>query len=107
MSMGWANSADEMYRIEHTSKGASSEHNPANLFADVRLSDQSLPDHLPAIATLRQIFTRHLDFNAVPRRSFFQLLSHFTPDELEREKLDEFLSAEGAVSTSAPKSNQV
>ncbi|KZP05434.1 riboflavin synthase domain-like protein, partial [Athelia psychrophila] len=78
VSMGWANNADEMYRIEHTSK------------------DQSLPDHLPAIATLRQIFTRHLDFNAVPRRSFFQLLRHFTPDELEREKLDEFLSAEGA-----------
>ncbi|KAF7975974.1 hypothetical protein HWV62_8118 [Athelia sp. TMB] len=78
IAMGWANSADEIYRIDHKAK------------------DQSLPDHLPAMATLRQIFTRHLDFNAVPRRSFFQLLRHFTPDELEKEKLDEFLSPEGA-----------
>jgi len=56
----------------------------------------SLPDHLPTVATLRQIFTRYVDFKAVPRRSFFQLLRHFTSDELEREKLDEFLSLDGA-----------
>lgn len=41
---------------------------------------------------------RYLDINSVPRRSFFALLRHFTSDELEREKLDEFLSPEGAVS---------
>jgi sulfite reductase alpha subunit-like flavoprotein len=43
------------------------------------------------------LFTQYLDFNAVPRRSFFEYLRHFTSDELEREKLDEFLSREGAV----------
>ena len=61
-------------------------------------TDQSLPSHLPELATIRTIFTRHLDFNAVPRRSFFQFLRYFTDDELEQEKLDEFMSPEGSVS---------
>ncbi|KAH6904457.1 hypothetical protein BKA70DRAFT_1296764 [Coprinopsis sp. MPI-PUGE-AT-0042] len=61
-----------------------------------QMSDQSLPSHLPDVATLRTIFTRYLDFNGIPRRSFFQFLRYFTTDELEREKLDEFLSPEGS-----------
>lgn len=64
----------------------------------IHVADQSLPDHLPSTTTLREIFTRYLDFNAVPRRSFFAILKHFAQDELEREKLEEFLSEEGAVS---------
>lgn len=60
--------------------------------------DQSFPDHVPGITTLRVLFTHYLDFNAVPRRPFFSLLRHFARDNLEREKLDEFLSVEGAVS---------
>jgi hypothetical protein len=47
--------------------------------------------------TLKLLFSHFLDFNAVPRRSFFQYLRYFTTDELEIEKLDEFLSKEGAV----------
>lgn len=62
------------------------------------VSDQSLPDHLPSCSTLRTLFTRHLDVAAIPRRSFFALLRQFTQDDLEKEKLDEFLSNEGAVS---------
>ena len=38
-----------------------------------------------------------LDFNDVHRRTFFQLLWHFVTDEVEREKLDESVSIEGAV----------
>lgn len=68
-------------------------------------SDQSLPDHLPTTTTLREIFTRYVDINAVPRRSFFALLKHFAQDELEREKLEEFLSEEGAVSPPKPLTN--
>lgn len=33
----------------------------------------------------------------MPRRSFFQYLRYFTTNELEKEKLTEFLSKEGAV----------
>ena len=64
-------------------------------------SDQSMPDHLPTITTLRSLFTHILDFNAIPRRSFFEYLRYFTSDTLEREKLDEFLSSEGAVGNSS------
>ncbi|KAF8654746.1 hypothetical protein AX16_003401 [Volvariella volvacea WC 439] len=77
-TMGWGNIADEFLLVEQTMK------------------DQTLPDHLPRVASLRTLFTRYLDFNAVPRRTFFQYLRWFTTDDLEREKLDEFLSLEGA-----------
>ncbi|TFK69170.1 riboflavin synthase domain-like protein [Pluteus cervinus] len=76
--MGWGNFADDTFVIQHT------------------LTDQSLPDHLPTISTLRTLFTRYLDLNAVPRRNFFQYLRYFNDDELEREKLDDFISLEGA-----------
>ncbi|EMD32805.1 hypothetical protein CERSUDRAFT_161320 [Gelatoporia subvermispora B] len=76
--IGYANIADDPISIQHS------------------LPDQSLPDHLPSTTTLRDLFTRYLDINAVPRRSFFAMLQHFTSDDLEREKLAEFLSLEGA-----------
>ena len=61
------------------------------------IEDQSLPDHLPQVSTLRALFTRHLDINAVPKRSFFQLFKLSATDEREREKLEEVSSSEGAV----------
>ncbi|KAF8622627.1 hypothetical protein AX15_006879 [Amanita polypyramis BW_CC] len=70
----WSEHADDHYKIEH----------------------QTLPPNLPQTATIRELFTRYVDFNAVPRRTFFQYLRYFTTDELETEKLDDFLSKEGA-----------
>jgi sulfite reductase alpha subunit-like flavoprotein len=61
------------------------------------VTDQSLPDHLPQVSTLRILFSRHLDINSVPKRSFFRLFKHFATDEREREKLEEFSLSEGAV----------
>ncbi|KAF9219893.1 riboflavin synthase domain-like protein [Gyrodon lividus] len=78
VTMGWANIADECFAITHT------------------MQDQSLPEYTPEVTTLRVLFTRYLDFNAVPRRGFFELLRHFAMDELQREKLDDFVSNEGA-----------
>ena len=46
-------------------------------------------------ATLRQCAAQVLDFQAVPGRYFFELLSKFTTDELEKEKFVEFTTAEG------------
>ncbi|KAG9311173.1 riboflavin synthase domain-like protein [Chiua virens] len=77
-SLGWDITADDPFSITHSMK------------------DQSLPDHTPQVTTLRILFTRYLDFNAVPRRSFFELLRWFSTDDMEREKLDEFVSSEGA-----------
>ncbi|KAJ3811563.1 riboflavin synthase domain-like protein [Lentinula aff. lateritia] len=76
--MGWGNFADDILEISHVHK------------------DQSLPDHLPRCATLRTMFGRYLDFNAVPRRTFFRYLRYFTSDEAEKDRLDEFLSLEHA-----------
>ena len=59
--------------------------------------DQTLPDHLPPSALLRTIFTRYLDINAVPRYGFFEILHHFAGNSLEKEKLQEFITPEGAV----------
>jgi len=61
------------------------------------LSDQTLPDHLPPSATLRTIFTRYLNINAVPGYGFFEILHHFAGNSLEKEKLQEFITPEWAV----------
>ncbi|KAG7087387.1 hypothetical protein E1B28_013358 [Marasmius oreades] len=77
-SMGWEDISDDHFEISHI------------------YQDQSLPDHLPYKLCLRDIFTRYLDFNSVPRRSFFQYLRYFTKEEAEIERLDEFLAESGA-----------
>nr|XP_013809940.1 PREDICTED: NADPH-dependent diflavin oxidoreductase 1 isoform X4 [Apteryx mantelli mantelli] len=55
----------------------------------------ALPALLPQPCTIRHLVTHYLDISCVPRRSFFELLSSFSPNELEREKLQEFSSAQG------------
>ncbi|XP_017690208.1 PREDICTED: NADPH-dependent diflavin oxidoreductase 1 isoform X1 [Lepidothrix coronata] len=55
----------------------------------------SLPPLLPQPCTIRHLVTHYLDISCVPRRSFFELLSYFSTNELEREKLQEFSSAQG------------
>ncbi|XP_030317113.1 NADPH-dependent diflavin oxidoreductase 1 isoform X2 [Calypte anna] len=54
-----------------------------------------LPALLPQPCTIQHLLTHYLDISCVPRRSFFHLLSYFSPNELEREKLQEFSSAQG------------
>jgi len=98
--MGWSNVADDPIRIQPIFEGLFT--SLFDLYCATHHSsiatDQSLPDHLPHVSTLRTLFTRHLDINTIPKRSFFRLLKHFAIDEREREKLEEFCSPEGAVS---------
>ncbi|KAF7217658.1 NADPH-dependent diflavin oxidoreductase 1 [Nothobranchius furzeri] len=86
---------------------------PHNAAADVRLFCQLLrldpessftlkptgnaavPAGLPEPCTVHHLVERYLDIAAVPRRSFFELLSTFATDERERDKLMEFSSAAG------------
>ncbi|XP_054854025.1 NADPH-dependent diflavin oxidoreductase 1 isoform X2 [Eublepharis macularius] len=58
-------------------------------------SDTPLPPLLPQPCTVRRLVSHYLDISCVPRRSFFELLSYFSPNELEQEKLREFSSAQG------------
>ncbi|KAF8529095.1 riboflavin synthase domain-like protein [Hysterangium stoloniferum] len=95
--MGWANEGDESLHIVAKPGGM-----PILLtwFWTINAycilsSEQPLPPHVPPILTLRDIFTKYVDINAVPRRSFFDLLRHFADDDLEKGKLDEFCTLEG------------
>ncbi|KAK5942070.1 NAPDH-dependent diflavin reductase [Knufia obscura] len=40
--------------------------------------------------TLRELLTEYLDINAIPRRSFFAKIAHFTDDEMQKERALEF-----------------
>jgi sulfite reductase alpha subunit-like flavoprotein len=68
------------------------------------MADEHIPRTIPRVTTLRALFTHHLDFQSVPRRSFFELIRHFATDEMERAKLFEFCQegGEGAVRSEDP-----
>ncbi|OTF75763.1 NADPH-dependent diflavin oxidoreductase 1-like protein, partial [Euroglyphus maynei] len=42
--------------------------------------------------TIREIITRYMDINSIPKRSFFDLFYRFSRDQLERSKLKRFAS---------------
>ena len=50
-------------------------------------------DLLPSPCSWRQAVRSYFDVQSVPRRYFFELLSHFTTDQLEKEKFEEFTRA--------------
>ncbi|XP_067007516.2 NADPH-dependent diflavin oxidoreductase 1 isoform X2 [Anabrus simplex] len=54
-----------------------------------------VPKVLQKPLTLRECVETYWDLNMVPHRYFFELLSHFTTNDLERERLKEFVSPEG------------
>ncbi|KAJ2828379.1 NAPDH-dependent diflavin reductase [Coemansia furcata] len=74
-AVGWTEQADRPLRIAPRSSAAV----PA----------------LPAGVTLRWLCTSHFDIMGVPRRSFFEMLSYFSPSAEEQDKLREFSSAAG------------
>ncbi|KAJ7339371.1 NADPH-dependent diflavin oxidoreductase 1 [Desmophyllum pertusum] len=57
--------------------------------------DIPIPHQLPQPCSIQHLVEHYLDIQGVPRRYFFELLSHFTTSDLEQEKLQEFCSAEG------------
>ena len=50
---------------------------------------------IPQPCSVRHAVTHYFDIQSIPKRYFFELLSHFTSDELEKEKFVEFNTAEG------------
>uniref|UniRef100_A0A671QA07 NADPH-dependent diflavin oxidoreductase 1 n=1 Tax=Sinocyclocheilus anshuiensis TaxID=1608454 RepID=A0A671QA07_9TELE len=55
----------------------------------------AVPAHLPQPCSVRFLVEQFLDISAVPRRSFFEVLTTFATNELELDKLLEFSSAQG------------
>lgn len=64
---------------------------------ECHFTDIPIPHQLPQPCSIQQLVEHYLDIQGVPRRYFFELLSHFTSSELEQEKLQEFCSADGQV----------
>lgn len=82
--MQWTEIADSPVQCIHTQSFFSSN------------GDQSQPlgVRLPLYTTLRSLLTNNLDFTAIPRRSFFSTIAHFTLDAVHKERLLEFTKAE-------------
>ncbi|XP_015224994.1 PREDICTED: NADPH-dependent diflavin oxidoreductase 1-like, partial [Cyprinodon variegatus] len=68
---------------------------PESRFCLRATGDAPVPPRLPQPCSVRHLVERYLDIAAVPRRSFFELLSTLATNELERDKLTEFSSAAG------------
>ncbi|CAN9504750.1 unnamed protein product [Ophioblennius macclurei] len=68
---------------------------PESFFTLTATGSTAVPSRLPQPCTVRHLVESYLDIAAVPRRSFFELLSAFATNELERDKLAEFSSAAG------------
>lgn len=79
--MGWQSVADLPADFKPTHSGEEGEYYPP------------YPGPVGLI-TLRQLLTDQLDINAIPRRSFFTQIAHFTTDEMQRERLLEFTKPE-------------
>lgn len=58
-------------------------------------SDVTIPAFLAGPVTLRHCVEKYFDLQAVPRRSFFEIMSHLAKDETEKEKLVELSSTSG------------
>ena len=81
VAMDWSSAADQQIEFMSTvpNSGAVAVSKPP-------LSLLNLP------CTLRSLLTDHLDFMAIPRRSFFATIAHFTDDPMHKERLLEFTS---------------
>ncbi|OAX84637.1 hypothetical protein ACJ72_01001 [Emergomyces africanus] len=83
--MGWGNDADKplcfVPNVEHVSASAA--------------SSPEIPFLLNSPGfTLRTLLTDYLDIMAIPRRSFFSNIAHFTNDAIHRDRLLEFTNPE-------------
>lgn len=81
--MGWEDAADRPLDFASGNAG-------------VHTDDSSLLSlrNLSSGFTLRDLLISHLDIMAIPRRSFFSLIAHFTSNEMHKERLLEFTKPE-------------
>jgi len=76
--LGWQDAADIQITLQDNTKFSG-----ADQIFDSALAGKKT-------FTLRELLTEYLDINAIPRRSFFGKISHFTDDEMQKERALEF-----------------
>lgn len=81
--MGWVDIADKPICLTPTKPTHGSSFYPS---PPIAVSDTT--------ATLRTLLMEHLDVTAIPRRSFFSLIAHFTDDQFHKDRLLEFTKPE-------------
>lgn len=78
--MEWEDVADQQITFAPTNQNTK----------DLSVHPTSFPFHNYSNLTLRRLLTDFVDLTAIPRRSFFSLIAHFTNDPLHKERLLEF-----------------
>ena len=103
--MDWVDVADRPIRIVHAPQRDDNNNNkstarippaPIPYLADTGSpspSSSSSSSKTPPL-TLRTLLTEYLDIRAIPRRSFFARVAHYTTDSMHRERLLEFTNPE-------------
>ncbi|KAE8405908.1 hypothetical protein BDV37DRAFT_244305 [Aspergillus pseudonomiae] len=83
--MGWEEQADQLVSLVP----ANSQHSVEDLPLPPIPNLESYPK-----LTLRALITDYLDIRTIPRRRFFSEISHYTNDEMQKERLLEFTNPE-------------
>ncbi|XP_065666396.1 methionine synthase reductase isoform X2 [Hydra vulgaris] len=67
-----------------------------NVSSDTVKRGAKVPDYIPKITTLRNIFMQYVDFRAVPRKAFLRMLADYTYNDPEKKRLQELCSSQGS-----------
>ncbi|KAL9610845.1 MAG: hypothetical protein Q9167_004485 [Letrouitia subvulpina] len=78
--MSWEDVADKQIAFAPTNKDTK----------DLSIPPKTASFHKHSSLTLRKLLTEYVDLTAIPRRSFFSLIAHFTNDPMHKERLLEF-----------------
>ena len=84
-AMGWSDVADMSLRFAQT---------PLDRDSRRHTFQSSQPFAITSETTLRDLLNTYLDLNAIPKRSFFSVIAHFTDDKTQKERLLEFTKPE-------------
>ncbi|KAI4266990.1 MAG: hypothetical protein LQ337_008579 [Flavoplaca oasis] len=80
--MEWGQYADQPIQFESTNKMEEADFYPVPPAPWNKLHSEPL--------TLRKVLVHYLDMRAIPRRSFFAMIAHFTNNDMHKERLLEF-----------------
>lgn len=83
--MGWHEQADKLVSLVPGQGLASADEIPSPPIPELELHPK---------LTLRAFLSDYADLRAIPRRTFFSTISHYTTDEMHRERLFEFTNPE-------------